>query len=197
MNRSQMTCTAYLVSYLVTGAAAHSQTLPASVAACAAETDVLKRLSCYDREVPRYLAPGGVSPAPPASPASAQTEASARAPQPISPAAGAFATAAPEPPATVSSAPHASSPAPPANPAASPARIKHLQARIVSIEPYPDAIVLHLDNGQVWQQIDEASADLGLRAGDTVEIDRALGSYWIVGHNGATAKARLRHRSKS
>src|SRR5690242_21817895 len=34
-----------------------AQTLPASVIACADETDVLKRLSCYDREVARYRNP--------------------------------------------------------------------------------------------------------------------------------------------
>jgi hypothetical protein len=48
-----------------------AQTLPPSVVACADETDVLKRLSCYDREVARYRTRGPVAgataPAPSAS----------------------------------------------------------------------------------------------------------------------------------
>jgi len=39
-----------------------AQTLPPSVIACADETDVLKRLSCYDREVARYRAPSAAAP---------------------------------------------------------------------------------------------------------------------------------------
>src|SRR5258708_7473800 len=48
---------------------------------------------------------------------------------------------------------------------------RHIGARIVSIQNFPDAIVVHLDNNQVWEQIQEASADANLHAGDAVSID--------------------------
>jgi hypothetical protein len=83
-------------------------------------------------------------------------------------------------------------PPPDANTHAS-ATVNHVQARIVSIDPYPGAIVLHLDNGQVWQQADDTAVDLGVRVGDRVTIDRELGSFWITGRNGATAKVRQKH----
>ena len=44
-------------------------------------------------------------------------------------------------------------------------------------------MVVHLDNGQVWEQVQEPTADMNLRAGDTVTIDKRslLGSYWLGG----------------
>jgi len=42
-------------------------------------------------------------------------------------------------------------------------------------------VVLHLDNGQVWEQVQIVSGDLSLQVGDTVKIDRQLGSYWLSG----------------
>ena len=63
-------------------------------------------------------------------------------------------------------------------PAAVPATAK-LTARVARLERSPDAMVLYLDNGQVWQQIGRASGDLGLRAGDSVSIEEHLGSYWL------------------
>jgi len=42
-------------------------------------------------------------------------------------------------------------------------------------------MVLHLDNGQVWQQTQAVSGDLGLKPGDAVKIDKQLGSYWLSG----------------
>lgn len=54
-----------------------------------------------------------------------------------------------------------------------------LTARVARLERSPGAMVLYLDNGQVWQQIGRASGDLGLRAGDPVSIEEHLGSYWL------------------
>jgi hypothetical protein len=68
-----------------------------------------------------------------------------------------------------------------------------VQARLVSIERFPNHVVLHLDNGQVWEQIDDDSVDLRLNVGDMVTIDRSIGSYWVTGRNSTTAKVRLRH----
>lgn len=53
-----------------------AQTLPASVVACADETDVLKRLSCYDREVARYRTHGPVAGAAARNPGSSSGSAS-------------------------------------------------------------------------------------------------------------------------
>jgi hypothetical protein len=55
----------------------------------------------------------------------------------------------------------------------------HVTARVARLDRSPDAMVLHLDNGQVWQQVGRASGDLGLQAGDSVTIEKHLGSYWL------------------
>ncbi len=112
--------------------AARAQSLPSGVAACASEKDDLKRLSCYDREVGRIVAP---------------------------------------------------------SPAAS-GESALIAARVVRIENYEDEIIVHLDNGQVWQQVEEAQADANLRPGDAVTIVRSSGSYWLSGRNGAALKVR-------
>ncbi|MDB6044598.1 MAG: hypothetical protein JWM63_3149 [Gammaproteobacteria bacterium] len=67
---------------------------------------------------------------------------------------------------------------------------RHLSARVLSVEGSQDEMVLHLDNGQTWEQVQEASADLHLRAGDTVKIDRQLGDYWLSGRYGVAMKVR-------
>ena len=136
-----------------------AQTLPPSVAACAGETDVLKRLSCFDRAVAPFLSRS-------------------------------------QPTVRPSGEPH---PAPVAQPvpapasAAAPAAVPKVQARIASIDTYPDGIVVHLDNGQVWQEDEDTPVDLGLRPGDSVTIERQVGSFWITGRDGATAKVRLKN----
>jgi hypothetical protein len=61
---------------------------------------------------------------------------------------------------------------------------------VVSIEHSPGEVILHLDNGQVWQQVQAAVGDLTLRAGDTVKIDKQLGSYWLSGPHVAAMKVR-------
>ena len=131
---------------LIATLCAHAQTLPPSVAACAGEADVLKRLSCFDRAVAPFLSHSQ----------------STGVPAAVTPAA---------------SAPAEST--------------RQVQARIASIDTYPDGIVLHLDNGQVWREDEDTGVDLGLRAGDSVTIERQVGSFWVTGRNGATAKVRL------
>ncbi len=53
--------------------------------------------------------------------------------------------------------------------------------------------MVFLDNSQVWEQIQEASAEIHLKAGDTVTIDRSLGYYWLSGRDGVAVKVRLRN----
>lgn len=51
-------------------------------------------------------------------------------------------------------------------------------------------MVLHLDNGQVWQQMAPVSGDLTLHAGDSVTIEKHLGSYWLSSRYVANMKVR-------
>ena len=52
-------------------------------------------------------------------------------------------------------------------------------AHVASLDRAPDTLVLHLDNGQVWRQVGRASGDLSLHTGDSVTIEKHLGSYWL------------------
>ena len=158
----------------------------ASVLSCAAEADRDRRLDCYDRAVANFtaaLSRGGdskvgaaVSPSPVAAPGTTRpggTPASAAGVSAAA-AAGAQPPGAAQPPTTTAGQPAAGSAAPP----------RHLTARVVSVEYLPDHMILHLDNDQVWQQVAEASTALNIRAGDTVNIDKQMGSYWLSGRKG-------------
>jgi hypothetical protein len=162
--------------------AAQAESVPASVRACTLETDSLKRLICFDREVARYSGEPSAGDAKQVPPAAAPD---LRA-QPTTP------KVPPGPPREDQSG-SADQPAAPAAAAAAPAPVKlprHIAARIVSIESFPDTLVVHLDNAQVWEQIQEASADVNLHAGDSVSIDREMGSYWLSGSGGTAIKVR-------
>jgi hypothetical protein len=164
--------------------------LPASVRACAAITDVLQRLSCYDREVARYPAPQAKS-APTGAPAASMSQTPAPAPQAAAkvvtpPAASSSNTAG-------ASAPPAAAGADttvPAGGAAAADSSKHFVAHVVSIERLPNEMILHLDNGQVWQEVQSVSGDLSLREGDAVTIDRHFGSSWLSGPHVSSMKVR-------
>ena len=69
-----------------------------------------------------------------------------------------------------------------------PAQSKHITARVVSIDDRRDDVVVRLDNGQVWEQEQPAPADLNLQRGETVTIDKELGSYWLAGRSGTAMK---------
>ncbi|HEV2272444.1 MAG TPA: hypothetical protein VGR92_23565 [Steroidobacteraceae bacterium] len=174
-----------------------AQNVPAGLRACTAETDSARRLACYDREMARLAQP----PAPPAP--------SAAAPSPPKPdLATSPATAAPAPAAPAAPAPTATAMTPP--PAAAPtaaASAPHhswvgkifgggssarVTARIAGLERSPNAMVLHLANGQVWQQIGRASGDLTLEVGDSVTIEKHLGSYWLSASHVSDMQVRLR-----
>jgi hypothetical protein len=153
---------------------AWAESLPASVRACAAESDSLRRLTCYDREVARFQEPPKATsqpkPAPPPSDAT-KHEPLANPPASSAPAASASTSAAPSPgdqprSAAADKAGNASG---------------HVSARVLSIDRSPNEMVLHLDNGQVWQELQSTSGDLSLQVGDTVNIDKHLGSYWLTG----------------
>jgi hypothetical protein len=156
--------------------------LPASVRACAVVTDVLQRLSCYDREVARYPAPQAKSATTGAPAASTPAPAPQAAPPPPS----ASNTATPSAPPAASGAKTAA----PAADSAATDNSKHLVAHLVSIERLPGEMILHLDNGQVWQEVQSVSGDLSLREGDAVTIDKHFGSYWLSGPHVSSMKVR-------
>jgi hypothetical protein len=185
-------CSLVMVAALPrTGLAA--ETLPASVRACRAEPDSLKRLICFDKETARYDAAAAGSDAPhesvPSPGSSAPAPSSIPAPVSQSPSSAArVGSAAVSAPASVPDQDaSADEPKPPPKP-------KHFQANIVGIEDKADEVVVHLDNGQVWEQEQPATADLNLQRGETVTIDRELGSYWLSGRNGAVMKVHLKKR---
>jgi hypothetical protein len=159
---------------------ARAESVPASIRACALETDSLKRLICFDREVARHgdqpSSTGDAKQVPAPSPPARDLRSEPTTPKVL-----------PGPPREDRSDPGDQPVTAPAAPAKAP---RHIAARIVSIENFPDAIVVHLDNDQVWEQIQEAAADVNLHAGDTVSIDRELGSYWLSGSGGAAMKVR-------
>jgi hypothetical protein len=173
-------CAVSLATVPVLGA----ESVPESVRACAAITDSLQRLVCYDREVAKY--PASVANAAEKSAPAAQQNGTAQvtAPRPESNAApGASAAVAPAPattaPAPTTTAPAAAATAPSDGP---------VSAHIVSIEHHPNQLVLHLDNGQVWEEVQSVWGDLSLRAGDVVTIDRHFGSFWLNGAHVSSMK---------
>jgi hypothetical protein len=64
-------------------------------------------------------------------------------------------------------------------------------AHIAGLDRWPNAMVLHLDNGQVWKQIGHASGDLSLQVGDSVTIEKHLGSYWLSSGHVSDMQVRL------
>lgn len=169
-----------------------AESLPASVRACAAETDSLKRLICYDREVARFPDPKATSPAAKNQPAprtSGDSSANTAATAAPATAAAADSTSAPATAAAGDSTSARSSAPPPGKPATAdkPGRVT---ARIISIDRSPNELVLHLDNGQTWQQLQAVVGDLSLKTGDNVTIDKRLGSYWLTGPHVSGMKVR-------
>jgi len=174
-------------------AASFAQTVPSALRTCAAETDAGQRLDCYDREMARLLAPrkqpkAGVnkldqppSVTPTQASSSRPTQASSLTPAQVP-------SSAPAQTPSSASAPHRSS----LWKIFSGGGAAHLTARIARLERWPDAMVLHLDNGQVWQQIGRASGDLSLQAGDSVTIEKHLGSYWLSSSHVSDMQVRLR-----
>jgi hypothetical protein len=146
---------------------AQSGPLPDSVRACAGETDPARRLSCYDKEVARDVqAP---SPAPEQQPTGDGGK-------------------------SISGAQPPDVPAPQGAPQPQDPRKKRVSfplgldsgqgtvvAQLLSIEHPASGRLLRLDNGQVWQQVLPVAGDLSLRVGDTVKIEKRLGSFWLSG----------------
>lgn len=149
---------------------AFAQTLPASVIACADETDALKRVSCYDREVARYRTPPAAATVSPGS------------------------TPNPAPTTPAPTTPEAAVPAPSAadfgmngelkrkqrSATPQPAKLDKLTARVGSISNRPTGEAIYtLEGGQVWVEA-ESGSHLPLHPGEEVTIKRgALGAFYL------------------
>jgi len=149
-----------------------AESLPASVRACAALTDSLQRLVCYDREVAKFPAP--TAKAEKSAPAAQQAQSGHDAAP-----AGQLAVGGGSPGAGAAAASGGSAIA---------SGDDHVAAHIVSIDRQANEMILHLDNGQVWQEVQSVSGDLSLREGDAVKIDRHLGSFWLTGPHVSSMK---------
>lgn len=68
--------------------------------------------------------------------------------------------------------------------------LQSLTAKVRSLGISTDgSLVIHLDNGQSWRQL--SSADLLLKTGDSVTINRAaLGSFQLIVPSGRSAKVK-------
>ena len=154
--------------------------LPASVRACRAELDSLKRLICFDKEVARYDVPpsgGDATRKSDTNPSASTPAVSPRASPPdATPTTKDVQSSSTQDRDAVGDAYKA------------PAQSKHIKARVVSIDDRRDDVVVRLDNGQVWEQEQPAPADLNLQRGETVTIDKELGSYWLAGRSGTAMK---------
>jgi hypothetical protein len=187
VSQAALVCSA-LIYALALAPIARADSLPAGIRACALESDSLKRLICFDREVARYSgqpSTGDAKQVPPVSAPARDLRSQSTTPKvPPGPPREDQSDSGDQPAAA------ATVPAAAAAPTAPVKLPRHIAARIVSIQDFPNAIVVHLDNEQVWEQIQEASADVSLHAGDTVSIDREMGSYWLSGRGGTAIKVR-------
>src|SRR5512146_2583361 len=177
---------------------AMAQTVPTGLRACAAESNPAQRLACYDREMAHRSQPPSEAPG---AAHAAQNAQAASQPGSIQPGiASKAATPASRAAVSNSRAPHAASREPAATRHASRWKIFtggkpwHVTAQVVGLDRWPDAMVLHLDNGQVWRQIGRASGDLSLHTGDTVTIEKHLGSYWLSSRYVSSMQVRLEPR---
>lgn len=176
---------------IATGAAV--QNVPASLRACTAEADSARRLACYDRAMARRSAPPSPSPqsaaaAPPARPDLPARVPAIQTPQPSQRQPAAAPASQPEPASDEASLSHRASAAWKALAGSGPGRVT---AHVAHLDRSPDSTVLHLDNGQVWRQVGRATGDLSLRTGDSVTIEKHLGSYWLSSRYVSNMKVRL------
>jgi hypothetical protein len=201
---------------------AWSQSLPPSLRACAAETDAQRRLACYDRETARSgEAPRPTTPAPPpaSTPPPVLPPPTSSAPQP-SPTAQAEHSSQAQKSSRADTTPSSDGKEQPADSGANGSATEtkpgmmdraramlkkatgqdsdgkataRVSAHLTSIEGLPNELVLRLDNGQVWQQLEAAPGVLSLRPGDAVTIEKHLGSYWLSGPHISSLKVRQKH----
>lgn len=144
---------------------APAQSLEEAVRACAAETDVLRRLGCYDRAAAGLI--GAQAPAPAPTPAPAST-----------PSAAATGTARQAASAEAEFGTHNG----PLDHRKHVERLGEIKAMVSRIEMRRSdgVLIVSLDNDQVWMQ-NQPLEYFPLKVGDTVRIHAgALGSYMML-----------------
>jgi hypothetical protein len=184
-----------------------AESLPASVRACSTISDSNERLSCYDREVASFPAPeakvvaksapaaasggaagggseGGNGLAANSHTASSNATASSGT-NPATPAAAVGSGTSSQPSASGGGVGNDAA-------AAGASGSAHISAHLVRIERFPNEMIFHLDNGQIWQELQSVPGDLSLREGDAVKIDLHWGSYWLTGPHVYSMKVRLK-----
>lgn len=194
LRRTTLAMACMLPLWGLPGTVLAQQEVPASLRACAAESDPGMRLDCYDREMKRLLATPARAAKPVPPPAASEAmppEPTAKAAPPATPppsaSPGLASDSAKRTPNTAVPAAAGTAPSEAAAPHHTPAWKKifsggpssHVTAHVASLERSPGAMVIHLDNGQVWRQVGRAPGDLTLRTGDEVTIEKHLGSYWL------------------
>ena len=79
----------------------------------------------------------------------------------------------------------------PERPASKESAVARARVVNVSVDHWPDGLVVHLDNGQIWEQVQAAAVQPHLRVGDTITIEkRVLGTYWLNTPSGETMKVK-------
>lgn len=157
MTRTQVLLPSWLAIVLWAGnAVAAEPAVPESLRACAAIPVDAERHACYDREMAR-LVPGAAGAG----------------------AAAAAASAKAAPPLTAEQR-FGLSPGQEVAQAAKAEPLQSLDAKVASVSEISNGrIVINLDNGQVWRQVD-TDVRITLKPGDAVSIKRnAMGSYWL------------------
>jgi len=194
-SRLQWLCLLGAVVLATASQAPAADSFTAGVLSCAAESDRERRLNCYDQAVASYTAavasyPAGPSNSRPASSTGTTADGSTVGAPVNTAAASRHSAAGPGTTSPSGAAPEAPALSTPA-PAFAPAVPKHFAAHIVSIDHFPDYVIVHLDNQQTWKQVSEASGTLALRNGDAVTIDKQMGSYWLSGPKGEAVQVKL------
>jgi hypothetical protein len=141
--------------------------VPESLRACAAITVDVERYACYDREMAR-LVPGAAGATAAAAAATTAPPLTAEQRFGLSPGQEVAQTAKAEP-------------------------LQTLEAKVTAVSEISNGrIVINLDNGQVWRQVD-TDVSITLHPGDAVSIKRnTLGSYWLSSGKRALRVKRLK-----
>jgi hypothetical protein len=164
-----------------------AQSPPDNLRACAAERDRDARLACYDREMGRAGKPDSGTAGKPDSGMAGKTDSGTAGKTKTAPSPAPQERAAEDRPGVIDRARGMIRKATGQDGAANEPDVS---AHVVSVQGLPNEMVLRLDNGEVWQQLEGNSELLGLRAGDSVTIRKRLGSYWLSGPHVSSVKVR-------
>jgi len=155
---------------------AAAETLPGSIRACAAVADPTDRLACFDRAVAAAGAPTAAVPAAaPATHAAAATTATAST---------TVAAPALTPEQQFGASPELQRQKQPQTDPAKPKPLDKLTAAVTAVRSLSTGVmILTLDNGQVWRQVEPAV--MQVKPGDPVTIKPAsFGSFWMMDPSG-------------